>query len=93
MIIMTEFLIRVASVDVTAETNSFTDSADRKHVIPSRVKINNDKRGVRYRTIARHPFSKTRVTKIGDVTINTTKHVKVATSLLSKKMKCPAAQH
>ena len=42
--IWTEFLISVyipaaASVDVTAETNSLTDSADRKHVILSRAEI------------------------------------------------------
>ena len=41
---MTEFLIRLyipatASDDVTAETNSITDSADRKHAIPSRAKL------------------------------------------------------
>ena len=53
---MTEFLISVyisatASVDVTAETNSLTDSADRKYAIPSGAKINipyqinNDERG------------------------------------------------
>ena len=40
--IWTEFLISVyipaaASVDVTAETNSLTDSADRKHAILSRA--------------------------------------------------------
>ena len=87
---MTEFLISVyisatASVDVTTETNSLTDSADRKYAIPGGAKINmpyqinNDERGVRYRTIARHPISKTWETKIGDVTINTTKHTRVAT--------------
>ena len=42
--IWTEFLISVyipaaASVDVTAETNSLTDSADRKHAILSRAEI------------------------------------------------------
>ena len=61
---MTEFLIKVylrviASVDVTAKTNFLTDSANCKHTILSRAKINihyqkNDGRGVRYRTIAQH---------------------------------------
>ena len=40
IIIVTEFLISVyipatASVDITADTNSLTDSTDRKHAIPS----------------------------------------------------------
>ena len=44
-IIMPEFLLSLyipvtASVDVTAETNSLTDLADRKYVILSRAKIN-----------------------------------------------------
>ena len=61
---MSAYIPATASVDVTAETNSLTDSADRKHAILSRAKINmryqinNDGRGVRYRTIARHPISK-----------------------------------
>ena len=65
---MTEFLMSVyipvaASADVTAKTNALTASADRKQAILSRAKINiryqkaNDRRGVRYRTIARHPIS------------------------------------
>ena len=67
--ILTELLISVyiaaaASVDVTAETNSLTHSADRKHAILSRAKISmryqisNDGRGVRYRFFARYPISK-----------------------------------
>ena len=67
--ISTEFLISVyipaaVSVDVTAETNSLMDSADRKHAILSRAKItmryqiSNDGRGVRCRSFARYPISK-----------------------------------
>ena len=60
-----------ASVEVMAETNSLTDSADRKHAILSRAQINiryqinNDERGVRYRIIARHPIFITPENKIG----------------------------
>ena len=65
----TEFLISVyipaaASVDVTAETKSLTNSPDRKHAILSRAKISiryqisNNGRGVRYRSFARYPISK-----------------------------------
>ena len=52
-----------ASVDITTETNFLTASADRKRAILSRAKINiryqtgNNGRGVRCRTIARHPIS------------------------------------
>ena len=51
-----------ASVDVTAETNFPTDSAELKHDFLSRAKLNiryqtgNDERGVQYHTIARLPI-------------------------------------
>ena len=66
--ITTEFLISlyiliVTSDDVTVETNSITDLADRKLVILSTAEINtcdqkeNDGRKVRYCTIGQHPIA------------------------------------
>ena len=36
---ISEYIPAAASVDVTAKTNSLTDSADRKHAILSRAEI------------------------------------------------------